>query len=123
MKRWLILFFVASVIIIGSLFALTATWQREDLKTIRTAKEVDAFIKRYCEDTRKLPTAAALQGKFPYVTRESGWLFYTGDDSTWLSVQYPVRWRNKEAIGERRISEFTATVYAYTVDYSCTGAR
>lgn len=122
MKRWLIIFFVVSVIIIGFLYAVTATWQREDVKTIRTAKEVDAFIKRYCEDAQKLPTAAVLQGKFPYLMRESGWFFYT-DDSTWLRVQYPVRWRNKEAIGERRVSEFTATVYAYTVDYSCKGER
>ena len=122
MKKWLIIFFVSIAIIVGSLYAVIATWQREDVRTIGIAKDVDAFIRGYCENTQHLPTAAVLQDRFPALSSKSGWFFYT-DDSTWLRVQYPVRWGNKEAIGERRISEFTATVYAYAVDYRCRGAR
>jgi len=34
-------------------------------------------------------------------------------------MQYPMKWQNADAIGERNLSEFTGTVYAYTVDYQC----
>lgn len=101
---------------------MIATVQREDLKTIKIAKEVEAFIIHYCENNKSLPTAAVLQNQFPNGTRESGCFYYT-DDKTWLRVQYPMKWWNKKAIGERRISEFTATVYAYAVDYQCGETR
>jgi hypothetical protein len=112
---------VSSAIIAALLYLLISLLQRADLTTIGIAKEVDAFIIQYCEDNKSLPTAGVLQGQFPTLTREAGWFYYT-DDKTWLRVQYPMRWWNKKAIGERRISEFTATVYAYSVDYTCKGA-
>jgi len=96
--------------------------QSADSTTIKIAKEVDAFIIQYCENNNSLPTSGVLQSQFPNLNRESGWFFYT-DDKTFLIVQYPMRWWNKDAIGKRKISEFTATVYAYTVDYHCKKAK
>ena len=36
-----------------------------------------------------------------------------------ISIQYPMRWQNRGAIGTSIRSEFTATVYAYSVEYHC----
>lgn len=80
------------------------------------AKEVDVFIIRFCESNNRLPSKDVLKRKFPALIRENGWFIFT-DDSTWLKVQYPVKWRNSEAIGESKTSEFTATIYAYVVEY------
>lgn len=122
LKKSLRIIFVSSIIIIALLYTLISMLRSADLATIKIAKEVDAFIIQYCENNNGLPSARVLQGQFPNLNRESGWFFYT-DDKTWLRVQYPMRWWNKNAIGERRISEFTATVYAYAVDYKCKKAR
>ena len=96
--------------------------QSADSATIKIAKEVDAFIIQYCENNNSLPASGVLQSQFPKLNRDSGWFFYT-DDKTFLIVQYPMRWWNKDAIGKRKTSEFTATVYAYTVDYHCKKAK
>ena len=92
--------------------------QNADSTTIKIAKEVGVFIIQYCENNNSLPTSDVLRNQFPNLNRDSGWFFHT-DDKTFLIVQYPVRWSNKDAIGRRKTSEFTATVYAYTVDYHC----
>lgn len=106
-------------LVIGALLCLAiVALQRSDVPTIGMAKEVDAFIVQYCESNRKLPTSDVLQTRFQNLTRERGWFFFT-DDTTYLKMQYPVKWWNDTAIGERRISEFTATPYAYVVEYRC----
>jgi len=97
---------------------LVLALQSSDSKTIETAKEVNAFIAQYCVEHDSLPTSSVLQVRFPSLNRESGWYFYT-DNMTYLRMQYPMKWWNKSAIGKRRLSEFTATVYAYSVDYQC----
>jgi hypothetical protein len=91
-------------------------------QTIATARQVDAFIIAYCKSNSGLPASNVLQSRFPGLNRDSGWFFYT-DDKSYLIVQYPVRWSNKDAIGRRKTSEFTATVYAYTIDYRCSKGR
>ena len=96
--------------------------QSADSVTIGIAKDVDAFIIHYCENNGSLPTTGVLRNQYPKLNMESGWFFYT-DDKTWLRVQYPMKWWNKDAIGQRKISEFTATVYAYEVDYKCSHAK
>ncbi|MCF8199750.1 MAG: hypothetical protein K9J42_13355 [Sulfuritalea sp.] len=100
------------------LYALISMLQQADSATIKIAKDVDAFIIQYCEASDQLPTSTTLSNRFPALSRDSGWFFYT-DDKTFLIVQYPMRWWNKDAIGRQKISEFTATVYAYTVGYHC----
>lgn len=104
---------VAALLGVGVFFL-----QRSDAPAIATAREVDAFILRYCEQNGRLPVEAALRAQFPGQNRAAGWFFYT-DDRTYLKMQYPVKWWNGNAIGTRRISEFTATPYAYVVDYKC----
>jgi hypothetical protein len=99
-------------------YALISRLQNEDLETIAIAGDVDTFILQYCINNKVLPTSGVLQKQFPNLNRESGWFFYT-DDTTYLKIQYPMQWWNSQAIGEPRISEFTATVYAYIVDYKC----
>jgi hypothetical protein len=113
---------VLAIAICASLYALIAMFRQWDAATIRVAKEVDAFIIRYCETSGRLPATTTLASRFPDLKRDSGWFFYT-DEKTFLIVQYPVRWSNKDAIGRRKISEFTATVHAYTVEYHCKTAR
>lgn len=101
------------------IYAWILILQSSDSSTIKMVKEVDDFIVRYCENNNRLPSLDVLQRKFPTLNKEIGCFFFT-DDSTWLKVQYPVKWRNSEAIGEPKTSEFTATVYAYVLEYNCT---
>jgi len=54
--------------------------------------------------------------RFPVLSTNISW-YYFSKDHTWLKLQYPVRWRNSDAIGKPAISEFTATVYAYSIEY------
>jgi hypothetical protein len=121
-KKSLRIVSVSSIIIVAVLYALISWLQSADSTTMKIAEEVDAFIIQYCERNNNLPTSGVLRGQFPDLNRESGWFYYT-DDKTWLRVQYPMRWWNKDAIGEPRIAEFTATVYAYAVDYHCKKAK
>ena len=110
---------VVSVVALAALLYGVISWlQNADSATIRTAKDVGGFIDQYCAKNGSLPAAAVLRQRFPDLNRDSGWFFYT-NDKTFLIVQYPVRWSNKDAIGRQKRSEFTATVYAYTVDYHC----
>ena len=110
---------VRIVMVIGALLYLAiAALQRSDSTAIGMAKEVDAFVVEYCASHRKLPPSAVLHARFPNLNRDTGWFFFT-NDTTYLKMQYPVSWWNSAAIGERRISEFTATPYAYMVEYQC----
>lgn len=114
--------FISAIIIVALLYTVISMLQSADSSTIKTAKEVDAFITQYCETNNSLPASAVLQSQFPNLNRDSGWFFFT-DDKTYLKVQYPMKWWNKDAIGQRMISEFTATVYAYNVAYHCEGYK
>jgi len=109
---------VFSTIIILILYALIPGLKYSDEATIKKAKEVDDFISKYCDINNKLPNSKALRDQFPNLNIESGWFFYT-DDSTYLKVEYPVRWSNDDAIGQKLVSEFTGTVYAYIIEYDC----
>lgn len=117
-RKSLRIVFVSLLIVVVLLYALISIAQNADSATIKVAKGVDAFIVQSCAKNNSLPVSGVLRGRFPDLNRDAGWFFYT-DDKTFLIVQYPVRWSNKDAIGRRKISEFTGTVYAYTVDYHC----
>ena len=118
LKRKTVGFGISALLIVLVLYLLIQMLQRSDAATIRTAREIDAFITRYCEDNSRLPAAEILHKRFPNQNVKAGWFFFT-DDKTFLKMQYPVKWWNEEAIGRRRLSEFTATPYAYQVDYRC----
>lgn len=111
-----IIFFGA--ILSGLIYLIIAQLQRHDEKAISVAKDVDTYINKYCRTHGQLPSKSNLTLQFPALTTNDGWYFFT-DDKTWLKFQYPVRWKNSEAIGLPKYSEFTATVYAYSVEYSC----
>jgi hypothetical protein len=114
---------LALAIAIGVLlYSLISIFRQADSATIKIAKNVDAFIIQYCGANDRLPASTTLASRFPDLNRDAGWFFFT-DDKTFLIVQYPMRWSNKDAIGRPKISEFTATVYAYTVDYHCTKVK
>jgi hypothetical protein len=108
-----------SVIVMATLsYVLISMLQRSDAKTIETAREVDRFVDQYCRHNNSLPTSGVLKARFPHLTADSGWFFFT-DDKNYLRMQYPMQWWNRDAPGEPRISEFTATPYAYGIDYKC----
>lgn len=107
-----------SALVIWSLYLLISVLQYSDAKTIDTAKEVDFFITQYCAAHNALPTAAKLHERFPGLTTDAGWFFFT-DDVTWLKMQYPVKWSNSRALGNAQRSEFTATTYSYILEYHC----
>jgi len=113
---------VSAAFIAALAYGAISALQRADAATIATARQVDAFIIEYCKSKNSLPISNVLQSRFPGLNRESRWFFYT-DDKTYLIVQYPVRWSNKDAIGRQKTSEFTGTVYAYTIDYRCNKGR
>lgn len=109
----------AIALVLGALlYALISALQHSDADTAKTAKEVDTFIRQYCQTNGKLPIKSILQAQFPDLKTDAGWFFFT-DDKKYLRMQYPMKWQNAEAIGERNLSEFTGTVHAYTVDYRC----
>jgi hypothetical protein len=114
---------VAAAAILGALaYAGISCLQYRDAGTIDTAREVDFYIREYCKARHQLPGSAQLHARFPGLSTDHGWFFYTVDGRTnWLRVQYPVRWWNRQAIGSPRISEFTATAYAYSLEYRCGG--
>lgn len=122
MKKVLVTLLALAIAICALLYALISMFQQADSATIKIAKDVDAFIIQYCEANDQLPTSTTLSSRFPDLNRDSRWFFFT-DDKTFLIVQYPMRWWNKDAIGRRKISEFTATVYAYTVEYHCRNVK
>lgn len=118
-----ILSILKSVFIVSFvIYTLISILQILDSKTIDTAKEVDFFITRYCEANSRLPTSAKLRVRFPDLSTDKGWFYFT-DDKTWLKVQYPVKWRNSNAIGIPKTSEFTATIYSYNLEYRCENAK
>ena len=119
----LIKFILATSVIGIALFnILISILQYKDQNSIDTAKEVDFYITQYCEANSRLPTSARLHERFPDLSTDIGWFYFT-DDKTWLKLQYPVRWRNGDAIGTPNISEFTATVYSYSINYHCGNAK
>jgi len=109
---------IASFII----YTLISILQISDSQTIDTAKEVDFFITQYCKANKQLPTTTKLRERFPGLSTDNGWFYFT-DDKTWLKVQYPVKWRNSNAIGVPKTSEFTATIYSYNLEYSCENVK
>lgn len=117
-KRWIRAVLVVSILVAAPLFALISFLQSSDSKAMETAKEVDVFISQYCRLNGGLPSSVVLIARFPHLTRDTGWFFFT-DDKTYLKMQYPMQWWNGNAVGYPKISEFTATPYAYSVDYQC----
>lgn len=113
--------FVTSIIVLF-FYIFIAVLQYQDRETIDTAKEVDFYIMQYCAAHNRLPTSARLHERFPDLSTNIDWLYFT-DNETWLNVQYPMRWWNKHALGKPRISEFTATVYAYLIEYRCVNSK
>ena len=107
-----------STLVIFSVYLLISVLQHSDAETINTATEVDFFITQYCAAHNALPTAAKLHERFPGLTTDAGWFFFT-DDVTWLKMQYPVKWSNSRALGNAQRSEFTATTYSYILEYHC----
>lgn len=122
LKKFIKFILVSAVTGVTLSYILISILQYKDRKTIDTAKEVDFYITQYCEAKNRLPTSARLHERFPDLSTDIGWFYFT-DDKTWLKVQYPVRWRNSDAIGTAGISEFTATVYAYSIEYHCGDAK
>lgn len=118
-----ILPFIKKIFIVGCIgYILVIALQLTDAKAIDTAKEVDFYITQYCSAISQLPTSARLRERFPDLSTDNGWFYFT-DDKTWLKVQYPVKWRNNSAIGMPQRSEFTATIYSYTLEYRCDTTR
>lgn len=111
-----------SALVIFSVYLLISVLQYSDVGTIDTAKEVDFFITQFCAAHGVLPTSSKLHERFPGLTTDAGWFFFT-DDVTWLKMQYPVKWSNSRALGNAQRSEFTATTYSYLIQYHCGGSR
>jgi len=105
-------------VLAAGLFLVAGRIYVQDLATVRLAKAVDAVITAYCRETGTLPVRSLIRSKFPALTTDAGWFFF-GDDESYLKVQYPMRWWNGAAIGRPQLSEFTATVYSYSVTYNC----
>lgn len=122
LKRFIKFILATSVAGIALFYFLISTLRYMDRESIDTAKEVDFYITEYCEANGRLPTSARLRERFPDLSTNIGWFYFT-DDSTWLKLQYPVRWRNGDAIGTPNNSEFTATVYSYSISYLCGNAK
>lgn len=99
------------------LAVLMARCQQQDAATIIQAQALDRLIAGHCAQHHTLPARSTLLQTVP----QADWLVF-GDESdrTWLKVQYPVGWWHAAAPGTVRISEFTATPYAYTMEYRCT---
>jgi hypothetical protein len=103
--------------VIGVVLAvLMAKCQQQDAAAIIQAQALDRLIAGHCEQHHTLPARKSLLKALP----QADWLVF-GDESdhTWLKVQYPVSWWHTAAPGTVRISEFTATPYAYTMEYRC----
>ena len=118
MKRSTRIIVISSIVLAGLLYALTFGLQKSDASTIKIASEVDAFVKRHCKATTRVPSMRALAARFPSLGKASGWIFFS-DARRYLRTQYPVKWWNGQAIGVSKLSEFTATPYAYVVEYRC----
>jgi len=102
----------------AAVWFLVATLNKADGAALQAARQVDAFILEACQRAQRLPAVDDLRRHFPDLRAGDGWLFFA-NGSDYLGMQYPMHWRRDAALGRPRISEFTATVYAYAVDYRC----
>lgn len=118
MKRSTRIALVSSIVVVVLVYGTILLLQNSDSATINAARRVDAFITSHCANTNRVPSLGALQARFPDIGKAVGWRFFT-DSRTYLKMQYPVKWWNGNAIGVRQLSEFTATPYAYVVEYRC----
>ena len=118
LKRSTKILLISAIIIVALVYALILRLQQSDASTIKFAKELDAFIVRYCEGSSRVPSLGALQARFPHATNKGGWLFFS-DARKYFKMEYPVKWWNKDAIGVRKLSKVTATPVAYVVEYRC----
>ncbi len=135
---------VLGVVLLVLLFgwlALEGFFWLVDARSIALAKEVGSFIAAACRETGELPSKETVQAQFAEALTRRDWFFWDakadlrGPDPTvivlhpsrgpgqaparTLIVQYPVNWWRNRAIGRVRLSEFTATPYAYAVEYQC----
>lgn len=118
MKKSSKILLISSIVVVALLYGSILLLQKSDASTIKVARDVNAFIVQYCENTTRVPSLRALSARFPNLRNDAGWHFFS-DARKYLRMQYPVKWWNGDAIGVRRLSEFTATPYAYVVEYRC----
>lgn len=122
LKRVIRAMLASAILVTASIYSLISILQRSDSKSMEIAREIDGFVGQYCKLNKILPTLEVLRARFPDLTTDTGWFFFT-NDRTYLKVQYPMQWWNGDAVGYPQISEFTATPYAYSVDYQCKASQ
>lgn len=106
---------IAAVLLAGVGWA--ALWYR-DYRTVAEVREVVTFLQTHYRANGRYPAREVFYQNFSRQSRngEEKYL-YSFDPATpqrfWL--QYPMNGKRSFAIGERRISEFTGTTYAYVI--------
>lgn len=91
-----------------------------DAQTVHKAQEVVASVPRFCKENGRIPSREEFIGMYPELPWNSEWYYWPMKDGKEAHFQYPMSssW-HKEAPGNPKISEFTATTYAYTASISC----
>jgi hypothetical protein len=112
-KKLTIIFLCASV-------ALVIYFKFQNDLNIKTALEVKQYLYEFCAAQARQPSLAEFNSRFPKLTRHNDWYFWSQQhDPKLLKIQYPVVGRREDAPGTSKVSEFTATVYAYVMESKC----
>lgn len=93
---------------------------QRDVRTIKTAQSVVSDVRRFCGERGRLPSKEEFAGMYPGLTPESEWYYWLMQDKKEVGIQYPMAssW-HKDAPGDPKTSEFTATTYAYVARIKC----
>src|SRR3990167_466300 len=113
------------VIIIVGIILLVAFWTwvyATDRATMQEVQSMTAYLENYYQEHREYPSEENFHEQSPSWAL-SDWgnnYFYRFDprEPTCFTLQYPMGAIRSFAIGERQISPFTGTTYAYRIS-SC----
>jgi hypothetical protein len=108
------------LIFIGSIFVPAFYFRIQNDKNIKIAREVQRYVGEFCIAHSRHPNLEEFNSRFPKLTRQNDWYFWPQQhDLKLLKIQYPVNGRRDDAPGISKISEFTATIYAYVIESKC----
>jgi hypothetical protein len=117
---------IAAAFLVGAcvvaIIAIPAGLRTHDAPAIHQARRIAAFVQDHCGLHGTVPNMASLREHFRTLPQGRYW-HVRSDGRKSFSVQYPMNWWNDDAIGDARLSPFTATPYSYLFRFTCSGAK
>ena len=106
---------IVSVIIVVLVTSVWGLFWYHDYSAVRNASSMVEYLKAYYQSNRRYPTQEEFYQRYHrYQSVDSEYRYsFNPAEPGHFALQYPMWAIRRFAIGERRISEFTGTTYAY----------